>query len=163
MTDPRQVPAIPQGTDEQRAAEGNRLIGQRIPQIDAHDKVTGRARYTDDLRLHNPLWVKILRSPCASARIRRLDDSRARSMAGVRAVLTGADFERRFGVLPISRDEPVIARQWVNYVGEPVAAVAAETLAEAEAALDSIEIEYVPDTPGSLPGFREDCDEIIDK
>jgi len=147
MTDPRQVPAIPQGTDEQRAAEGNRLIGQRIPQIDAHDKVTGRARYTDDLRLHNPLWVKILRSPCASARIRRLDDSRARSMAGVRAVLTGADFERRFGVLPISRDEPVIARQWVNYVGEPVAAVAAETLAEAEAALDSIEIEYVPDTP----------------
>jgi len=138
--------AAPAGDGETGSGE-HRLIGQRLPQLGSLEKVTGQARYTDDLRLHNPLWVKILRSPRASARIERIDTAQARAIDGVRSILTGEDFEHRFGVLPISRDEPPLARDWVNYVGEPVAAVAAETEAAADAALRAIVVEYLADTP----------------
>ncbi len=124
-----------------------RLIGQRLPQLGSLEKVTGQARYTDDLRLHNPLWIRILRSPHASARIKHIDIDPARRIDGVRCILTGEDFQRRFGVLPISRDEPALARDWVNYVGEPVAAVAAETEAAADAALAAIEVDYAGEPP----------------
>ena len=94
-----------------------RIVGQPQAQIDARDKVTGRARYTDDLRLPNALHALILRSPHTSARIRAIDTTRAAALPGVRALLTGADFERTFGVLPISKDEPALARERVRYVG----------------------------------------------
>ncbi len=126
-----------------------RLVGKPLPQIDARDKVTGRARYTDDIRLPNCLSAAILRSPHASARIRAIDTSSAARLPGVRAILTGADFERTFGVLPISKDEPALARDRVRYVGEPVAAVAAESAAIAAAALALIKVEFVP-TPACL-------------
>lgn len=126
-----------------------RLLGKPLPQIDARDKVTGRARYTDDIRLPSCLHAAILRSPQASARIRAIDTHRATHLPGVRAVLTGADFERTFGVLPISKDEPALARDRVRYIGEPVAAVAAETAEIAAAALALIEIDYEP-TPVCL-------------
>lgn len=126
-----------------------RVVGKPQPQIDARDKVTGRARYTDDIRLPNCLHAAILRSPQASARIRAIDVSRAVALPGVRAVLTGADFERSFGVLPISKDEPALARERVRYVGEPVAAVAAETAEIAEQALALIDVDYEP-TPACL-------------
>lgn len=124
-----------------------RIVGTPQPQIDARDKVTGRARYTDDIRLPNCLHAAILRSPHASAQIRAIDTARAIALPGVRAVLTGADFERTFGVLPISKDEPALARERVRYVGEPVAAVAAETAALAAAALALIAVDYLPTMP----------------
>jgi 4-hydroxybenzoyl-CoA reductase subunit alpha len=126
-----------------------RLVGTPQPQIDARDKVTGRALYTDDIRLPNCLHAAILRSPHASARIRTIDTSRATALPGVRALLTGADFERTFGVLPISKDEPALARERVRYIGEPVAAVAADTAEIARAALALIEVDYQP-TPACL-------------
>jgi 4-hydroxybenzoyl-CoA reductase subunit alpha len=119
-----------------------RLVGTPQPQIDARDKVTGRAQYTDDIRLPNCLHAAILRSPHASARIESIDTSLARALPGVRALLTGADFERTFGVLPISKDEPALARDRVRYVGEPVAAVAAEDADIARAALALIRVDY---------------------
>lgn len=124
-----------------------RIVGTPQPQIDARDKVTGRARYTDDIRLPNCLHAAILRSPHASARIRAIDTARAAALPGVKAVLTGTDFERTFGVLPISKDEPALARERVRYVGEPVAAVAAETAALAAAALALITVDYAPTPP----------------
>ncbi|HQX93023.1 MAG TPA: molybdopterin-dependent oxidoreductase [Thermomonas sp.] len=124
-----------------------RIVGQPQAQLDARDKVTGRARYTDDLRVPNPLHAAILRSPHASARILRIDTRRALALPGVRAVLTGADFERTFGVLPISKDEPALARERVRYVGEPVAAVAAETAEIAAQALALVAVEYAPTPP----------------
>lgn len=137
----RETTTAPQ--DNRAPAAEHRLIGQRLPQLGSLEKVTGQAKYTDDLRLDNPLCVRILRSPHASARIEHIDVEAARRIDGVRCILTGQDFERRFGVLPISRDEPALARGWVNYVGEPVAAVAAETGAAADAALAAITVDYV--------------------
>jgi len=123
------------------------LIGKPRPQLGAADKVCGRGRYTDDIHLPNALAVKILRAERASARIISIDCTDAAAMPGVRAVITGADFERTFGVLPISKDEPALARDRVRYAGEPVAAVAAESVAMAEAAVRAIRVCYQDTTP----------------
>lgn len=104
-------------------------------------KVTGRARYSGDVRLPGMLWARFLLSPHAHARIVRIDTSRARAVSGVHAVLTGADIgPRRFG--RYLYDWPVLAYERVLYVGERVAAVAAETREAAEEAVSRIEVEY---------------------
>lgn len=123
---------------------GYKIIGKPVPLIDSRAKVMGQALYTDDIRLHNPLTVRILRSPHPSANILSLDATEARALPGVRGVLTGADFKNTFGVLTISKDEPAIARDVVRYEGEPVAAVAAETAAIADRALELIKVTYEP-------------------
>lgn len=125
------------------------VVGKPTPALSARDKVTGRAQYTDDLRLKNPLYVRILRSRLASAKILSVDASQARAIEGVKAVLVGADFTRTFGVLPISKDEPALARERVRYFGEPVAAVAAETAEIAALALSQIAVTY-QETPECL-------------
>lgn len=121
-----------------------RVIGKPTEMVSSREKVIGRAKYTDDLSVANALIVKILRSPLASARITALRTEKALALVGVRAVLVGSDLPKTFGVLPISRDEPALAMGRVRYVGEPVAAVAAETAAIAERALKLIEVEYEP-------------------
>lgn len=123
---------------------GYNIVGKPTPQIDSRDKVMGRARFTDDIPLHNPLHAAILRSPYPSARILKVDTSRAAALSGVRGIVTGADFRRTFGVLVISKDEPAMAGARVRYIGEPVAAVAAETAEIAAAALALIEVSYEP-------------------
>lgn len=121
---------------------GYQVVGKPTPQISSRDKVTGKAKYTDDIRLHNPLIVKILRSPHPSATIVSIDASKAAQLRGVRAVITGKDIDKTFGVLPISKDEPALAKDRVRYIGEPVAAVAAESERIAEQALALIHVEY---------------------
>ncbi len=118
------------------------VIGKPLPQIHSREKVTGKANYTDDLRLHNPLYIKILRSPFASANLLNIDISRAEAFEGVKAIITGVDFNHTFGVLPISKDEPALAKNVVRYVGEPIVAVAAESEAIANQALALIKIDY---------------------
>jgi len=127
------------------------LIGKSLPQIHAWDKVTGQAKYTDDLRVARPLIIKILRSPHASALIVSIKVDEAIKMPGVRGTLIGTEIKNTFGVLPISKDEPALAQTAVRYVGEPVAAVAAETEAEALLALEKIQVEYKI-TPAVLTG-----------
>ncbi len=122
--------------------KGYKIIGKPVPLIDSRAKVTGQALYTDDIRLHNPLTIKILRSPHPSANILSLDVTDALALSGVRGILTGKDFKNTFGVLTISKDEPAIARDRVRYEGEPVAAVAAETAEIAEQALRLIRVDY---------------------
>ncbi len=122
-------------------------IGKPQPIISSVDKVTGRAHYTDDLRVHNPLHVKILRSPHASAKIISIATEKAMALSGVKLILTGADFKNTFGVLPISKDESALAKTVVRYIGEPVAAVAAESAAIAEKALKYIDVTYECLTP----------------
>lgn len=129
--------------------DGFQIIGRPTAAVSARDKVTGRAQYADDLRIKNPLFVRILRSRLASAKIISIDTEKARALNGVIAVITGADFHRTFGVLPISKDEPAIARERVRYLGEPVAAVAAETAEIAFMALQLIAVEY-EETPECL-------------
>ena len=118
-----------------------RAIGQSVVRGEGPDKVTGKSVYAADVSLPGMLWGKVLRSPFPHARIISIDTSEARAVPGVHAVITGAD-------LPDSlvgrrlRDMPVLARDVVRFVGEKVAAVAAETEAAAEEALLLIDVEY---------------------
>jgi len=117
------------------------IAGTRQPLIDGVEKVTGRARYTADLPAR-ALTGGILRSPHAHAEILRVDASRARALPGVRAVITGADCDIAYGILPIAHNEYPLARDRVRYWGEPVAAVAADDAESARAALEAIEVDY---------------------
>ena len=118
------------------------IVGKPIPLIDALDKVKGKAKYTDDILIDNPLIIKLLRSPHASARILDINKESACKIKGVKAIITGEDFVHTFGVLPISKDEPPLAKKIVRYVGEPVVAVATESEKIATLALEKIEIKY---------------------
>jgi CO/xanthine dehydrogenase Mo-binding subunit len=118
-----------------------RLLGSTIPRIEGAQKVTGAARYAADIDLPNLAWGRILRSPLAHARIVQIDTSRAEALPGVLAVMTGKDVEGvRVGNLLI--DMPALCWERVRYVGDPIAAVAAESPEIAEEALGLIEVQY---------------------
>ena len=116
-----------------------KAIGTRPVRPDGIDKVTGRAAFGADLNLPGMLHGKVLRSPHAHARIRSVDVSAALAADGVFAAVSGADF-------PSERPDDlacnVLARDKALYHGHAVAAVAARTQAQAEAALDLIEVDY---------------------
>src|SRR5437016_4017259 len=109
--------------------------------IEGHLKVRGVARYAADASRPGMLWSAILYSPVAHGRIVRIDASRAKAMPGVHAVLTGEDLGDTFYGRRV-RDWPLLARDRVRFVGDRVAVVAAETLAIAQAAVQSIEVDY---------------------
>lgn len=123
------------------------LIGQDVPRIDALDKVTGAARYIDDLAFPGMLHARVLRSDRPHALIRRIDTSAAQAVSGVRAVVTGADFPFNVGIYMV--DQYIFAMDRVRWVGEPVAAVAAATPQAAEEAVRRIRVEY-EDLPALL-------------
>lgn len=107
---------------------------------DGADKVTGRTRYAGDRTMPGALWAAFLGSPVPHGRIRSIDTAKARAMPGVRAVLTGADVEGiRFGRR--LQDRPVLAWDRVLFVGDRIAAVAADSLEAAEAAVAAIELD----------------------
>src|SRR2546422_349343 len=119
-----------------------RVVGKAHRKVDATAKVMGVTRFADDLFLPRMLYAKLLRSPHPHARIRSIDTSRAASLPGVKAVLTGRDLPIPFGILPVSQDEHALALDKVRFVGDPVAAVAATTEEAATQALDLITVEY---------------------
>ncbi len=131
-----------------------RYIGRRVPRLDSLEKVTGRAVFGVDIERPGMLFGAVLRSILPHARIVGIDVTEARNMPGVRAVVTGKDFPYTFG--NIIKDQPFIATDRVRYVGDPVAAVAAETEAHAQVALEKIQIKY-EELPGGLrsPGCHE--------
>ena len=119
------------------------VIGRSVPRLDAREKVTGAAQYVDDLQFgKRTLLVKVLRSPYAHARIVRLDAGGALNLPGVRAVVTGRDKAAAGRIGLYLADREVYASERVRFVGEPVAAVAADTAEIAEAALKCIQVEY---------------------
>ena len=118
-----------------------KVVGNPTPRVEGEDKVTGKAVYAVDVTLPGMLWGRVLRSPIPSGRIKRIDVSRARELPGVKAIVTGEDVTG----LKIGRrlyDMPILADGVVRFIGEKVAAVAAETELIAEQALDLIEVEY---------------------
>jgi CO/xanthine dehydrogenase Mo-binding subunit len=128
-----------------------KYIGQRSIRPDGFDKVTGRANYGADLTLPGMIWGKILRSPYAHAKIKRLDVSRVQAHPGVLAVATYQDFpsvsaeafeagEGITDLLDLARN--VLADDKVLYHGHAVCAVAAQTEAIADEALSLIDVEY---------------------
>ncbi|MGY4175818.1 CO/xanthine dehydrogenase Mo-binding subunit [Bradyrhizobium sp. USDA 4518] len=106
---------------------------------DAADKLRGRTRYTIDRYLPGMLHAAVLRAGLPSGRIIRLDTSRAARMPGVRAIVTASDARGMIGIG--IADHPLFARDVIRYDGEPLAAVAAVTLAQAQAALAAIDVE----------------------
>ncbi len=118
------------------------VIGKRLPMVDAPEKVTGAGVYTDDLALPGMLVGKILHSPHAHARIRRIDTSKAEALPGVRAVVTGREFPNKYGILPIGHDETAFATDKARYIGDNVAGVAAVSEDVARQALELIEVDY---------------------
>src|SRR6476646_8022289 len=117
------------------------VVGKATPRVEGELKVTGKAQYSADLNLPETLWGRCLRSPIPYGRIKRIDTSKALRVAGVKAVITGKDVAG----LRIGRciyDTPIMADGLVRFIGEKVAAVAAETKQAAEAALELIEVDY---------------------
>ncbi len=117
------------------------VVGRPTPRVEGEEKVTGAAVYTVDVALPGMLWGKVLRSPISYGRIKHIDVSKALQVPGVKTVITGQDVTG----LRIGRkiyDMPILTDGVVRFIGERVAAVAAETEEAAERALDLIEVEY---------------------
>lgn len=117
------------------------VVGTSAPRVDGVRKVTGQATYGADVILPGMLWCKITRSSMAHARLKRVDASKARAMPGVQAVITAADIPNRLWGRMMC-DMPVLARDKVRFIGEPIAAVAAEDADLAEAAALAVDVEY---------------------
>lgn len=125
------------------ASPDYKVIGLDAPRIDAVSKVTGAAQFAGDLRLAGMAYGRVLRSPFAYARIVSIDASRAEAIPGVIAIMTGQNLpsdDPYYG--HALRDRPVLAIDRVRFVGEPVAAVAAEDPGIADLAITLIDVEY---------------------
>ncbi|MBI4523084.1 MAG: xanthine dehydrogenase family protein molybdopterin-binding subunit [Deltaproteobacteria bacterium] len=117
------------------------VVGAPVPRAEGPEKVAGRVTYTADISLEGLLWGKILRSPYAHARICNIDLSKARRVPGVRAIVTGQEIPNRLMGKKI-RDMPVLCWDVVRFVGDRVAAVAADSLEAAEEAVGLIQVDY---------------------
>ncbi len=116
-------------------------VGQSVARLEAREKVTGRAVYTDDMTLPGMLHGVIIPSAYAHARILSIDTSAAEALPGVKAVITGRSFNSKL-IGSVLKDEPPLAIDKVRYIGEPVAAIAAVDEATAREAINLVEIEY---------------------
>ena len=119
-----------------------RVIGKPAGLVDGMWKVTGQAKYGDDVRLPGELIGRIVRSPHHYARVVSIDFSRALDLPGVVSIGTGLDAKNKFGVLPVTKDEHAMAIDRVRHAGDLVACIAAETESIAREAERLIEVEY---------------------
>ena len=117
-------------------------VGNWVKASGADDIVTGRAQYCPDLKLPGMLTGKLLYSPHTRARIKKLDVSKARNMAGVFAVITHEDVPGQNNYLYSEPDQPLLVIDEIRYQGDALAAVAAVDEKTAEAAIQAIEVEY---------------------
>lgn len=122
-----------------------RVVGTDVPRVDGLEKVTGAAKYTADLKFPRLLHVVVVRSPHPHARVLDVRTDKAARMPGVRAVVSGRDFPLHTGIY--LKDQTVFATDRVRFVGDPVAAVAAETPEFAAEAAAQVHVEYEPLPP----------------
>ncbi|HCG64207.1 MAG: xanthine dehydrogenase [Spirochaetae bacterium HGW-Spirochaetae-4] len=115
-------------------------VGKSVLRKDTSEKLTGTATYVSDMVLPGMLYAQVKKSPHARARIVKVDISKAKALAGVRAVLTGDDLDYRIGLYIV--DKNILAKGEVRHYGEAVAAVAATSLEIARKAVDLIDVEY---------------------
>jgi 4-hydroxybenzoyl-CoA reductase subunit alpha len=119
------------------------VINSRAVRLDTPDKATGKAVFIDDMTLPGMLYGALLQSPLAHARIVSIDTSKARSLAGVKSVVTAAEAGLvKYGVSPARYDETLFCHEKVRYVGDDIAAVAAVNLETALEAVSLIQVEY---------------------
>ena len=125
------------------AKAAHTVLGTNMPRMGGVERVVGKGIYGIDLNLPDALHGGVLRSEHAHARIVRIDTDAARALPGVRAVVTAADApDVRYGRSYI--DRYILARDRVRYMGDPVAAVAADSPALIREALRKIEVVYEP-------------------
>lgn len=130
------------------------FVGQPVLRREDARFLTGRGQYTDDITLPGQTYGVFVRSPYAHARLQRVDTSAARAAPGVLGIFTGEDF-KAFGGLPCGwlihsvdgspmkePKHPILADGKVRYVGDRVALVVAETLEQAQAAAQLVEVDY---------------------
>jgi carbon-monoxide dehydrogenase large subunit len=129
-----------------------RYVGREVLRKEDPEFLTGRARYTDDLALPGMLWMHVVRSPFAHARIRNVDLSRALAMEGVVAAFSGRDFEWTGPLLmawPVTQDinnppHYPLAKDKARYQGDGVAVVVAASRGVAADAAEAVEVDYEP-------------------
>ena len=118
-------------------------VGENVERVDALEKVTGEALFTDDLQFgQGLLYGRVLRSPHPHARIKSIDASAAQELPGVRAVVTGEAEAAYIGLY--LKDRNIFCHDRVRYVGDPVAGVVATSDSIAEQACQLIKVEYEP-------------------
>src|SRR5881227_1287953 len=120
------------------------VVGKPFRKVDARAKCTGQTKFADDIFLPRMLYCKILRSHLPHALIKNVDLSKALSLPGVIAVITGKDLPIPYGILPVSQDEHALCIDKVRFIGDPVAAVAAIDEDVAFDAMNLIEVDYEP-------------------
>ncbi|NLU43514.1 MAG: molybdopterin-dependent oxidoreductase, partial [Acholeplasmataceae bacterium] len=124
------------------------VLGKNIPRIDGISKVTGQTKYLPDMKFPGMLFGKILRSTQAHALIKEIDCSRALKLPGVRAVITAKDVpQTKYSFVPELADKEILCSKKVRFIGDEVAAVAADTEDIAEQALKLIHVKYEPLPP----------------
>ena len=149
----------------QKSATDLSVVGKRLPKIDAPDKATGRAIYTDDIVLPNMIYGKLLLSPLPHAKIKSVKIEKAKSLPGVKLILTGSDVtDLTYGTSPPRYDENVLAKDKVRYVGDVVAAVAAIDEATCYKAINLIEVEYeeLPAVFDPLEAMKDGAPRLFD-
>jgi len=116
-------------------------VGQSVPRVDMYEKITGRATFVDDMQFGPGLYHgRLVRSPYAHALIKSVDPSRALSLPGVKAVVTGEDAPTRIGLY--LKDRYIFCLDRVRYVGDVVAGVIAVSPEIAEEAARLVKVEY---------------------
>jgi len=115
-------------------------VGKKVERPDAVGKVTGETQYIADMSMPHQLYAALVRSPHAYAGIVNIDYREAKAMDGVAVVITGED--EHTGIGHYSAEMPTLAYQRVMYYGEPVVAIAAESLEIAKAACEKVKVEY---------------------
>lgn len=118
------------------------VLGKDLPLVDACEKVTGQLKYAGDLFIDGMLYAKILRSPYPHARIRKIDTTKAEDYFGVRAVITYRNIPNKEWSGIWANRQGKVMEEVVRYVGDEVAAVAADTESIAEEAMNLIEVDY---------------------
>ncbi len=140
---------------DQVATQGS--IGKPVVRKDIRAKVTGRAQYTADLYFPGLVYGALVTSPHPYARILHVDPGPALELEGVVLALTAADVPQTpYGVSPARYDETILPQDFVRHVGEPVAAVFAETPELAEQAAELVRVEYEPLQPVTDPARAQE-------
>lgn len=115
-------------------------VGKGAKRTEGIEKLTGQAIYASDMIMPGMLYAQVKKSPHARAKIKKIDTSKAEALVGVRAVLVGTELDYKLGLYVVDKD--ILAKGEVRHYGEAVAAVAADTLEIAKAAVDLIEVDY---------------------
>lgn len=150
------------------ASRPSSWLGSRVKRVEDPRLLTGRGRYVDDIDLPGALQAAVLRSPLPHARIRSIDTAQALALPGVHAVLTATDIDQMgLGELPNiwirpgqkNLSNPLLARDKVRFVGEPLAIVAAEDRGLAETAIEQILVDYeeLPPLVDALSALEPDA------